>query len=182
MDSNKTLEEAYKMIANGNSIVVNVWETELFSLRWWFGVTLSILPWIIWVKIRDKKKTVRTLFVGLMAMLLSVTMDNLGLIYGLWHYQYKVTPCCAAFFPFNFSLFPVGVMLILQFNPQISPYIKALVFALFSAFIFEPFFIWMKMYHLIHYKCWYSVFIYIPLYLFFNYIYKSKLFNIETNT
>ena len=55
MDSNKALEEAYNMITSGNSKIVYIWITQIvFNWHWWLGVALSIFPWIIWVKIREK--------------------------------------------------------------------------------------------------------------------------------
>ena len=178
MNSNKILDEAYKIISNVNEKISHVWVTDIvFSWRWWLGVALSILPWIVWVKIREKKDTARLLFVGLVAMLVTATLDNIGTSYDLWHYEWKVTPFVNEFFPWNYTLFPIGIMLTLQFNPKINAYMKALTFALFCAFIAEPFFVWINMYHIVSWKCWYSFIIYIPLYLFFNYIYKSKLFS-----
>jgi len=149
----------------------------VFSWRWWFGVALSILPWIVWSKIRDKEDTVRELFIGLVVMLFTVSLDNAGLALDLWHYDYKILPIANMSFPWDYTLFPVGVMLILQFNPKINVYVKALSFAFITAFIFEPFFVWVGMYRMLLWKHCYSFVVYFPLYLFFNYIYKSKLFN-----
>jgi hypothetical protein len=115
-------------------------------------------------------------------MLIAVTLDNIGIDLGFWHYDWKLSPFLNVFLPFDYSLFPVGIMLILQFKPKINEFIKAIALALFSAFIFEPFFVWIKMYDLTNWEYWYSFFLYIPLYLFFNYIYKSKLFCIYNNT
>jgi len=183
MNVDKIIEEAYKMIVKGNDEIVKIWFTQdVFSWRWWFGIVLTILPWFIWVKIRDKKDTVRLLFVGLIVMLITVTMDNIGVTFGLWYYEWKVLPISNTFFPWNYTLLPISIMLILQYNPNINAYMKAVAFSFFSAFIVEPFFVWIKMYHTLSWKHWYSFIIYIPLYLFFNYIYKSKLFGIRNNT
>ena len=177
MNSNKILDEAYKIISNANDKILHAWVTDIvFSWRWWLGIALSILPWIVWIKIRDKKHTTRLLFVGIVAMLVTVSMDNIGISFNLWYYYWKVTPFLNAFLPWDFTLFPVSIMIILQFNPKINVYIKAVAFAFFSAFIVEPFFVWMNMYHIVSWKYWYSLIIYFPLYLVFNYIYKSKLF------
>ena len=56
MDEHRIMEEAYKMIVQGNNEINKVWFTQVvFSWRWWINIILSILPWFIWVKIRDKK-------------------------------------------------------------------------------------------------------------------------------
>ncbi len=177
MNSNKILDEVYNIIASANYKLFHVWITQIvFSWRWWFGVALSILPWIVWIRIRDKKDTVRLLFVGLVVMLVTVTMDNIGLSYHLWHYDWQVLPFSNIFIPWNYTLFPVGIMLLLQFKPKVNVYKKSVAFAFFTAYIFEPFFVWAGKYDMVHWKCWYSFIIYIPLYLFFNYLYQSKYF------
>ena len=176
MDSNKALEATYNIIANANYKIYRYWFTDIvFTWRWWVGVVLTILPWIVWTIIKDKNNTARLLFVGLVASLVATTLDNVGIAFGLWYYHYNVTPFFITLIPWDLSLFPVGIMLILQIKPNINKYIKALLFAFFTSFVFEPFFVWIGMYQTIHYKCWYSFFVYVPLYLFFYFIYKSKL-------
>ena len=183
MNTHKIMKEASKMIVNANNEILKVWLTQvLFSWRWWIGLALTILPWLIWVKVRDKKDTVRLLFIGLIVMIITVFMDYIGINYGLWYYEWKVSPISNSFFPCNYTLFPITIMLLLQNKPQISAFIKAVFFSFVCSFIGEPFFIWLNMYHMTKWNHWYSFIIYIPLYLFFNYIYKSKLFGIKNNT
>lgn len=183
MRPNQILDEVYNNVASANYKLFHIWITHIiFTWRWWLGVSLAILPWIVWVKIRDKKDTVRLLFVGLIVMMITVTLDNIGISYHLWDYDWQVMPFTNLFIPYDFTLFPVAIMLILQFKPKINMYIKAVAFAFISAFIFEPLSVWMAMYDKQHWQYWYSFIIYIPLYLFFNYIYKSKLFGIHNNT
>jgi len=177
------LDNVSKLIANAHYKMFHIWITQiLFSWRWWINIAFTILPWVIWVKIRDKKDTVRLLFIGLVVMLITGTMDSIGLAYNVWHYDWQLLPLTSVFVPYDFSLFPVGIMLMLQFNPKINVYIKTVSFAFFTAFIFPLPFIWLDMYDRQSWKAWYSFIIYIPLYMFFNYIYKSKLFGIHNNT
>ena len=181
MDSNKIIEEAYKLISKGNNEIVKVWFTQvIFSWRWWISIILSILPWIIWVKVRDKKDTVSLLFVGLIVMIITGIMDNVGINYGLWYYKWKPLPGSISVFPWNCTLFPVGILLILQFKPQVNAYIKAVSFSFVCSFIGEPFFVWLNMYHMTKWNYWYSFIIYIPLYLFFNYIYKKIKLDVKS--
>ena len=181
MDAHKIIEEAYKMIAKENNEIVRVWFTQvIFSWRWWISIALSILPWFIWVKVRDKKDKFRLLFIGLIVMLTTVSLDNLGIAFGLWYYAWKPLPISNSFFPWNYTLFPVGIMLMLQIKPQISAYIKAVFFSFVCSFIGEPFFSWLNMYHMTKWENWYSFIIYIPLYLFFNYIYKSIKLDVKS--
>lgn len=178
MSGEKTIEQVYNLISNASYKLIHIWITQtILTFRWWFGMVLTLLPWIVWIRIRDKRASVKLLFVGLIAMLVTITMDNIGISYHLWHYHWNVTPFALMFFPWDFSLFPVGIMCILQFKPRLNAYIKALGFSFFTAFVYEPFFVWMGMYHMVHWNYLYSFLIYFPLYLFFNYIYTSKFLN-----
>ncbi|MCJ7688043.1 MAG: hypothetical protein MUO60_01755 [Clostridiaceae bacterium] len=177
------LDEISKAIGTEHYKLFHIWTTQIiFSWRWWLLVILAILPWIVWIKIRDKKDTARLLLVGLVVMLVTGTLDTIGLAYNAWHYDWHMFPNTNVFLPWDYSLFPVGVMLILQFKPQINKYIKALAFAFFTAFVFTQPFIWLSVYDRQSWKPWYSFVIYIPLYLFFNYVYESNLFGINNNT
>jgi len=183
MNPKTILDEVYKMIETANYKMFNIWTTHIFlSWRWWLGVVLTILPWIVWIKIRDKKDTPRLFTVGLGVMVITNIMDNVGLSYNLWHYDINVSPASNIFIPWDYALIPVGIMLILQFKPEINVYIKAVAFAFFTAFIFQPFLSWIGMYDMVNWKYWYSFIICILLYLFFNYIYNSKLLNVHSNT
>lgn len=183
MNSKQILDEVFKQIANSNYKLYHIWITEiLFSWRWWVDVILTIFPWIVWAKIRDKKDTARLLSVGLVVILTTATMDSIGLSYNVWHYDWQLLPFVNVFIPYDYSLFPVGIMLILQTKPKINVYIKAVAFAFFTAFIFEEPFVWLDLYDSQSWKSWHSFIIYIPLYLFFNWVYKSNLFGIHNNT
>lgn len=183
MQAKNLLDEVYKTLARDNSKLTDIWLSKIaFSWRWWVLVGLSIIPWIIWIKIRNKNDIGRLLFVGLVAATISNTLDTIGITYNLWHYDWKVFPLIPMFMPWDFTLIPVSIMLMLQFKPKINKYIKAIAFSISCAFIFEPLFSWSSMYHTIHWKYWFSFIINIVLYLFYNYLYKSRLFQHQINT
>lgn len=176
MKANNLLDEIYNILSRNNSKLTDIWLTKiLFSWRWWLLVGLSIIPWIIWIKVRNKNDTARLLFVGLVIAIISNTLDTIGITYNLWHYDWKILPVIPMYLPWDFTLMPVSTMLILQFKPKINKYIKAISFSITCAFIFEPLFSWSSMYHTIHWRYWYSFIINIFLYLFYDYLYKSKL-------
>jgi hypothetical protein len=48
---------------------IEIWQEHvLFYDLWWFGVALSIIPWIIWFLIRKKQSTDRIMYVGFYIM------------------------------------------------------------------------------------------------------------------
>lgn len=183
MKVNTILDEVYKILARDNSKLYDIWATQiLFSWRWWTLLGLSIIPWIIWFKIRNKNDIVRLLFVGLVAAIISNTLDTIGVIYNLWHYDWKITPFIPMYFPWDFTLMPVGIMIMLQFKPKINRYIKAIIFSFGCAYVFEPLFSWLSVYHTIHWKYWYSFIINIFLYLYYDYLYRCKLWQRHSNS
>ena len=183
MMENQLLDEVYNKVTQTNLEIYNIWLTHIvFSWRWWLGVALSIVPWILWVKIRDRNNTARLLFVGLVAAIISNVLDTIGTSYGLWHYDWKVFPFITVYFPWDFTLFPVSIIMMLQFMPKWNKYIKAVAFSFMCSFVFEPFFSWVGLYDAVNWKYLYSFIIYIPIYLYYEYLYKSKMWQYQSNS
>jgi hypothetical protein len=183
MTKNNLLDEVYRLAAQNNLKVYYIWIANIvFTWRWWLAITLSIFPWIFWIKIKSNNNTARLLFVGLVAAITSNVLDSIGASYNLWHYDWKIIPFMPIYFPWDFTLFPVSIMVFLQFKPNINKYIKAIVFSFMCSFVFEPFFSWIDMYHMIHWEFWYSFIIYVPLYLFYDYLYKSKMWQPQSDS
>ncbi|MCM3126087.1 CBO0543 family protein, partial [Mesobacillus sp. MER 33] len=112
---------------------------------------------------------VHSLTAGFFIMFISNFLDSLGVQLGFWYYQYAVVPFIPASMPWNTSLLPVFVMFLLQYKNISSPYIKAIIFATISAFVGEPFAVWIKLYNPVNWKYLYSFPIYIILYLISHY-------------
>lgn len=176
--NDKMMNEIYNMILDASHKMYYLWLSEIvFSWRWWINVALTIIPWIVWIYKRDKEKSRVLLFLGLIVIIMTNCLNNIGLSYHLWHYDYKIFPDVLMFVPWDYSLFPVGIMFMLQIKPEISAFIKAILFASLTAFIIEPFYSWIGLYQPVHWKYWYSFIIYISLYLIWNKIYNSKFLN-----
>jgi hypothetical protein len=148
----------------------------LFTWQWWFGVTLTVIPWILWIVVRKKDSTNRLLFIGFFVMLITSYLDLTGVELTLWYYEYKVVPTILAHIPWDFSLFPVSIMLLLQYKPDFNPYIKSLCFGVFCSFICEPIFTKLHFYVPIKWKNIYSFPVYILLYLICHILSRRKHF------
>ncbi|WP_025027742.1 CBO0543 family protein [Caldalkalibacillus mannanilyticus] len=165
------IELLFKQIHEINVIHNTLWlENVLFSWQWWLGVVLTLLPWVIWGFFRKKESTMRLLTAGLFIMVISFWLDSIGVQFGLWYYQYSVIPFIPAFVPWNTSLLPVFVMLLLQTEKLSTPFSKALLFSAFTAFIAEPFFVWVQLYDPVNWEFFYSFPIYIVLYFFAHFL------------
>jgi len=137
---------------------IDIWkEHVLFSDLWWFGVALSIIPWIIWFLIRKKQSTDRIMYVGFYVMAISTLLNILGDQIGIWHYRFHVIPTLPTYFPWDVTLMPVSVMILLQFFPKINPWLKAIFFAFLTSYIGEPFFNWLGIYEPTAWRYSYSV-------------------------
>ncbi|WP_336773912.1 CBO0543 family protein [Paenibacillus sp. MMO-58] len=148
----------------------------VFSGLWWLGVILSVMPWVLWILLRNKQSTDRNLYAGFLTTILALTLDVLGDQFGFWHYRFNVIPLIPTYFPWDVTLMPVGVMFLLQIKPAVSPFLKALVFALLTSYAAEPFIHWLGIYQLIKWHHTYSVPIQFGIYLLALYFSRRQKF------
>lgn len=173
----KGMEDAYNLISQANVNMISIWLKYTFlTWQWWFGVCLTIIPWVLWLILRRKESTNRLLFTGLFVILISSWFDIIGILFGLWSYYYNVVPFSPAFIPWDFTLLPVTIMFLLQIKPKISPIIKAIVLSVVSSFIVEPFLVWIGVYNPKHWKYIYSFPIIIVIYLVSDWLSKRSHF------
>ncbi|MDD9270236.1 CBO0543 family protein [Paenibacillus sp. GCM10023248] len=150
---------------------VHIWqEYVLFSGLWWLGVFLSIIPWIVWFLVRNKHSTDRILYAGFFVMVISLILDILGDQLGFWHYRFNVIPVLPTYFPWDVTLMPITIMFLIQVKPRANPYLKAILFALLTSYVAEPFITWLMIYEPLIWRFSYSVPIQFIIYLFANYI------------
>jgi hypothetical protein len=158
---------------------INIWtEQTLFTWQWWLGVALTIVPWVIWFIFRKKQSTDRSLYIGFYIITIAVMLDISGAQIGLWHYRYEVIPFLPSYFPWDFCLMPVSIMFLIEHKRHIHPLIKAFFFAIVSSYAAEPFFDWIDVYSLDHWKYSYSVPIQVLIYLSCHYVSKRNKFQL----
>ncbi|WP_088087640.1 CBO0543 family protein [Bacillus sp. OV166] len=117
------------------------------------------------------------LLAGGFTLCIASWFDFLGLVFGSWHYSGRVLPTIPSFFPWDFSLIPVTIMLWLQFKPTINPFIKAVIYSVLTSFIGEPLFEWIGLYTMLKWNVFYSFLIWIVIYLIAYRISKVKAFD-----
>ena len=149
----------------------------LFTWRWWIALALIILPWTIWFFVRKKESTDRLLYVAFFVMVISSAMDDVGITINLWKYPVIVFPLMPEFVTFDVCALPVATMLYIQYFPNVNPYIKAVIYAVTSSFIFEPLNVWLGLYVKVHWEYYYSFPIMILIYLISNYIASRDKFS-----
>jgi len=137
----------------------------LFSPLWWLGVILSVVPWFLWFLFRNKQSTDRLLYAGLFVMTVSLVFDVTGDQLGLWNYRYNVVPFLPTYLPWDLTLVPLAILLLLQVKPQANPYLKAILFALLTSYVGEPIFTFLSIYDPVNWRLTFSVPIYFLIYL-----------------
>lgn len=153
------------------------WKHEvLFTWQWWFGILLTIIPWIVWIIIRNRKATGRLLFAGTFVSLTSLTFDNIGVQLSFWNYPRPVTPVIPSYVPYDFALMPICIMILIQFFPNKNPWIIGLLFGLVTASIGEPLFKMIDVYEPENWESFYSIPLYGLIYVLAYKIAKSKKF------
>ncbi len=142
------------------------WQSDIFlTWHWWLEAVLAVLPWAVWAAVRKKESSMRLFCAGFIVLIISSYLDMLGMSMGLWGYHSAVIPTIPPYAPWNFSLLPVAAMLFYQINPSLNKFVKAGIFAGFSAFVCEPFFTWLKMYDPQNWEHYYSFPIFVVIYL-----------------
>lgn len=135
----------------------------LFTWQWWLFIALLVFPVFIWRKQVDKPRLLSIITMGLMVMGTSNWMDQVGLELGWWYYPYSTIPLFPQFVPVNYSLMPIGYMMLYQRYPRWPAFIlAAAITAAMFTWLFEPLFSRFGMYHLVLWKFAFSF----PIYIF----------------
>lgn len=165
------------MVDRANDKYFYFWKKHtLLHWDWWFSLGLSIIPWIIWWKWRDKENTARFMFAAFFIVIISSFLDFFGVTLGLWYYAGKLIPTIPSYVPWDFCLIPVTMTLLMQIRPYISPFKKAVCYGAVTAFVGEPIFEWLNFYTPIHWKHIYSFPVYVLIYLAADWISKRTTF------
>ncbi|MEW9670214.1 CBO0543 family protein [Ammoniphilus sp. 3BR4] len=160
------VDEATQKITEANELVVEaIMNAFLFTWQWWIALAMLIVPWMIWGLYRNRESSARIFSAGLLVMALSEILDTVGISFGNWAYPVKVIPVATINFSFRLSVLPVFAMLLLQFKPRFNPYIKAMFFGGFGAYVGLPLLAMMDLYKKMDWAYTYSFFIMISMYL-----------------
>jgi hypothetical protein len=163
----KQAEQGYIKIVEANSLMTDATKNAfLFTWRWWLGIGLIIIPWLLWFMFRKKESTNRLLLAGFTSMLLSYVVESIAMSLGKWSYPFKLVPFSPTLFlPFDLSLLPVAVMFFIQLKTNINPFIKAIVFGVLGAFILEPIFEKLRFYNAKDWSHTYDFFLHSSIFL-----------------
>lgn len=173
------VQELHNSIIDAQAVKTVLWvDNVLFSLHWWVGLILSIIPWVVWSRISKKSIRDRMLYTGFLVLIISSFFDFLGVQFGLWLYYYEVFPWLPAYLPWDWTLMPVVIISLIEFKPYVSPILKGLIFSLITSFIGGPIFVFFNFYENINWEYYYSFPIYFLIYIIADW--HSKRNNFDT--
>jgi hypothetical protein len=168
---------ATKRIADANQLIVEaVMNAFLFTWQWWIALAMIVIPWTAWIILRDRDSWARIFSAGLLVMVLSEILDTVGVSHGLWSYPVKVIPVATINFSYRLSVLPVFVMLLLQYKPNINPFVKAIFFGGVGAYVGMPLLRMIDLYEKTNWKYTYSFFILTTFYLLAHWYSRSKAY------
>ena len=159
------LAEMVRLLTQGR--IENWLGEELGSWRWWTLVILLIAPWFAWFKLANKRQFNELTLFGLIVMVLTITLDELGFELSFWNYPVDVIPILPRLSSVDYTVVPIVYMLIHQYFSTLKRFFWALVIVstVFS-FLVEPIIVYFGFYVLIKWLYWYSFIIYIIMGLF----------------
>lgn len=150
---------------------------DLFHWHWWLLLGLTILPWMAWWKLVDKKRLMEILFFGLIIMIISMIFDLVASDYMVWAYPHRLHwSLHPILLPYDVTIMPVSFMLIYQCYRHGKQFTIGLVLlAAGFSWVAEPLLEWMGFYVRYTWKSIYSFAIYIGIGLLTKWIVNQTL-------
>ncbi|MBL0387407.1 hypothetical protein JJB07_12160 [Tumebacillus sp. ITR2] len=138
---------------------------DLFTFNWWLSLVLTIVFWLVWFKLVDRKRLLEICFYGAMVVIASVVLDIAGVNLVLWGYKSRLEPLTPALIPGDLVMMPVLYTLIYQRYGQNTRnfLVATTILSAVMSFVVEPILIRLGIYHTVTWTFFYSFPIYIIL-------------------
>ena len=136
------------------------WQTNLFTIRWWFVIASITAAYAIWWKYVDKSRLTQILLFGSFIAVFRIILDDAGASSALWVYSVKPLPLGHALFLNDLTIVPLGFMLVYQYG---YTWIKFLLWAFITevgySFVFLPLLAKFDILRLYNWQFYYTFFI-----------------------
>lgn len=165
-------EEVQRIQSAADEAGRNNWLHEVvFTYQWWILVSMAVIPWLVWWKLVDRKRFFELLSYGLLVTIFAGLLDAIGVETDAWDYKYDFVPLLDVFIVYDISVLPVVYMLVYQYCQTWRSFaIAHIVVSFIAAFLFEPLFIRLDIYHPAQWEHSYSFFGYFVLAIFLRWI------------
>jgi hypothetical protein len=154
-------------------------DNDLFTFKWWLLLFITMVPWIVWWKIADKKEITHILlfglFVGIESVLIDIFLTNLRVWAYITRILYLLQPILL---PYDLTILPIIYMLLYQKFIQWKSFLIAItLMALLLTFVLEPTLEWMKINKEYNFPSIYSLALYILIAIFSKWIVEKIVAN-----
>ncbi|MRH41537.1 hypothetical protein GH741_02475 [Aquibacillus halophilus] len=148
----------------------------LFSFNWWFLLTITIIFFVIWVIVVDKKRIIEIASFGLIIGTTTFILDIIGITLVLWSYPDTIIPVIPPIIEIHHVHLPIIYMIIYQFFTTWKSYLTVMTIASFIfSFVFEPLTEWLGIYEIYNWKHIYSF----PIYIFIGWIFRWTIIKVK---
>ncbi|WP_456276357.1 CBO0543 family protein [Bacillus sp. AK128] len=160
---NSRWEEIIRLKLKLRDLSIEHWLTEtLFSFNWWLLLISSLIFFIIWIKLLDKRRIIEISAFGLLIGTITFLLDIIGVSLVAWSYPDQLIPLINSIFEIHKIHLPIIYMIIYQYYNTWKSFLIALMVSSFVfSFILEPITVWLGIYEIYHWNYLYSFPIYI---------------------
>lgn len=147
-------------------------DADVFHVRWWILLILFAVDIWLWWLLADKKRLPEIVLFAAITSVMILILDEVGEEMTLWDYPTDVFPLFPPIASIDLACLPFLYALIYQyFKTWKSFVVLSAVMSLVSCFVFEPIFVWLKLYQMLNWKSWYGL----PLYFAIGVLAKAIL-------
>ncbi|QDR83462.1 CBO0543 family protein [Sporomusa termitida] len=172
--SNEQIAEMMRQLTRAR--IENFLGQYIGTWRWWVLIILLIVPWFIWYKLVDKKRILEVTLFGVIIMIFTITLDEIGFVLSLWSYPVEVIPILPRLTSIDYTMLPIIFMLVYQYFSTWKSFLRALVvLSTVFSFVAEPIVVYFGFYILIKWLYWYSFPIYIVMGVLSRWIVKTLI-------
>ncbi|GBG54749.1 hypothetical protein SPFL3102_01383 [Sporomusaceae bacterium FL31] len=137
---------------------------DLFHLRWWLLLGLSIFAIAAWWQLLDKRRLPEIILYAVMMMIVMMGLDECGEELTLWDYPLNLLPIFPVITAINLWILPMVFSLVHQnFGTWKSFALTAVPVAALISFVCEPALAWCGYYQLIEWQYYYSFLVYLAV-------------------
>jgi Kef-type K+ transport system membrane component KefB len=145
------------------SIHVEEWlKHDVYHLRWWILLSLIFIALLAWWILVDKSRLPEVCLYIVFSTLIYMGIHEYGEELTLWDYPTDIIPIFPSLSSINLIILPLAYSLVHQYYKTKKSFLRAaLIITAVICFIIEPLLALGGLYELLHWKYYYSFFIYV---------------------
>lgn len=139
-------------------------KNDLFSPTWWLLLVLTIVPWLVWWKLADRKRLTELICFASLIAVICVVLDAIGTVNLWWMYKSELLIQFPGLLVADISDIPVAFMLVHQYCATWKFFlIWSAVFSALFAYVGEPLLRLAEAYNPLSWLHFYSFVIYLAM-------------------